>query len=69
MEVQNVTIERCAWRLNELAAAYGLSVAFLRKEIRSGRLPAKKAGAAVLVLDEDFKHYLERGGEVDRDKR
>jgi hypothetical protein len=63
MAKQNVTNNKLAWRLNELATAYSLSIAFLRKEIRAGRLRAKKAGAAVLVLDEDFKRYLEQGGE------
>jgi hypothetical protein len=59
MNNQDVTAERHAWRLKELAAAYGLSVSFLRKEIRAGRLAARRAGAAVLVLDRDFQRYLE----------
>jgi hypothetical protein len=58
MKKQSVT-QRISWRLHDLARACGLSVSFLRSEIRAGRLPSKRAGAAVLVLDEDFKHYLE----------
>jgi excisionase family DNA binding protein len=58
MENQNVML-KVAWRLKELASVSGLSVSFLRKEIREGRLPAKRAGTAVLVLDSDFKRYLE----------
>lgn len=60
MYTQTVTPEKRAWRLHELSAAYGLSVAMLRKEIRAGRLPVKRAGKAVLVLDEDFRAYLDR---------
>jgi len=58
MQNQSVT-ERIAWRLRDLARASGLSVSFLRAEIRAGRLPSKRAGAAVLVLDDDFRRYLE----------
>ncbi len=57
MENQSVT-QRVSWRVKELAKATGLSVSFLRKEIREGRLVAKKAGASVIVLDSDFKRYL-----------
>ena len=66
MNNQSVTT-KMAWRLKELANASGLSVSFLRKEIREGRLPMRRAGKAVLVLDSDFKRYLERsvdGGET-----
>ena len=60
MENRNIRSERVAWRLRELAEAYGISVSLLRKEIRAGRLPARRAGAAVLVLDREFHEYLER---------
>ncbi len=68
MFIQNITIEKRAWRLYELSAAYGLSIGFLRKEIRAGKLISKKAGSVVLVLDEDFKCYLEQGGKKDGSK-
>jgi hypothetical protein len=42
----------------ELAAASGLSVQFLRKEIREGKLPRRKIGGAVIILDEDARAYL-----------
>lgn len=60
MQSQNVIIRKYGWRLHELSKAYGLSIALLRKEIRAGRLIAKKAGTAVIVLDEDFKRYLDQ---------
>lgn len=66
MQKQSVTTQKRGWRLNELSSAYGVSVAFLRKEIRAGRLPIKKAGKAVLVLDEDFREYLNRNSNADK---
>jgi hypothetical protein len=63
MQKQTVTQEKRAWRLQELSSAYGLSVALLRKEVRAGRLPVKRAGKAVLVLDEDFREYLNRNSD------
>ena len=58
MKNQNVT-PRVAWRLSELASSSGLSLSFIRKEIRNGRLAVRRAGAAVLVLDAEFRRYLE----------
>jgi hypothetical protein len=49
---------RLAWRVAELAAASGLSIQFLRKEIREGKLPKRKLGGAVIVLDSDARAYL-----------
>ncbi len=66
MHKQTVTQEKRAWRLNELSSAYGVSVALLRKEIRAGRLPIKRAGKAVIVLDEDFREYLNRNGDTEK---
>jgi hypothetical protein len=53
--------ERLAWRLDEIAKATGLSVAFLRKQDRESKLPTKRVGGAVLVLDSDLRRWLEQG--------
>lgn len=53
--------KRLTWGLAEIADSTGLSVAFLRNEVRAGRLPVRKFGRRVLVKDEDLKTYLERG--------
>ena len=49
---------RLAWPLTEIAKQTGLSVSFLRKEIRNGRLKCRKFGARVLVLNDDLELYL-----------
>jgi hypothetical protein len=46
--------------INELASSYGLSHQFLRNEIRRGKLRARRFGRRVIVLDEDWRAYLEQ---------
>lgn len=55
------TLPRLAWGLIEVSECTGLSVAFLRAEVRAGRLPVRRFGRRVLVRDEDLKDYLLRG--------
>ena len=50
---------RLAWRLEEIAESTGLSIPFLRKEIRNLNLRAKKRGRCVIVMDSDLKAYLD----------
>jgi|ERR1044072_3296485 excisionase family DNA binding protein len=56
------TSQRIAWGLYEIAKATGLSLAFLRNEVRAGRLPVRRFGRRVLVRNEDLESYLEQGG-------
>lgn len=51
-------VERKAWSPAELAAAYGFSVGFVRKQIRIGALPAKKIGERVIIINEDWERFL-----------
>lgn len=60
------TLPRLAWGLSEVSNATGLSVPFLRAEVRAGRLPVRRFGRRVLVRDEDLKVYLSRGSGRDR---
>lgn len=62
---ENVTIQRIAWSLAEISEATGLSLGFLRNDVRRGALPTRKFGRRVLVLDQDLKSYLEKGSEKD----
>jgi excisionase family DNA binding protein len=55
------TLPRLAWGLSEVSECTGLSVAFLRAEVRAGRLPVRRFGRRVLVRDEDLREYLLRG--------
>jgi len=54
----NVTQQRMAWGLKELSESLGLSVGFLRKEVKAGSLPAKRLGRRVVVLQQDLNSYL-----------
>jgi hypothetical protein len=51
-------IERKSWRLDEFAQRHGFSRAFIYKEIGRGSLPARKAGAATIITDEDEAAWL-----------
>jgi excisionase family DNA binding protein len=57
--ITHVTNDRLAWSIGEIAATTGLSAGFVRKEIRAGRLMARRAGRRVLVLDRDLRRYLD----------
>lgn len=58
MNMNEHSITRLAWRIEEIARETGLSIQFLRKEIRNENLKAKKKGRCVLVLDADLRQYL-----------
>jgi hypothetical protein len=55
---ENVTQKRMAWGLKELSESLGLSVGFLRKQVKAGSLPAKRLGRRVVVLDHHLRSYL-----------
>lgn len=55
------TAQRIAWSLAEISNSTGLSLGFLRNEVRRGTLPIKKFGRRVLVLEEDLRKYLAQG--------
>lgn len=60
---ENVTPKRIAWSLAEISKATGLSVGFLRNDVRRGVLRIKKFGRRVLVLDEELSRYLNHSDE------
>lgn len=66
---EKVTIQRIAWSLTDISDSTGLSLGFLRNEVRRGSLPVKKFGRRVLVLDEDLKNYLAAGRPNAEDSR
>ncbi|MDQ4121965.1 MAG: hypothetical protein M3209_11020 [Acidobacteriota bacterium] len=55
--------QRLAWSLFDIHDLTGLSVNFLRYEVRRGNLKTRKFGRRVLVLDTDLQNYLEQGSE------
>ena len=62
---QTIT-QRLAWPLSEISAQTGLSISFLRGEVRRGRLRGHKFGARVLILDSDLREYMEAQEEARR---
>ncbi len=61
MEIFVTSPPRAAWGLSEIAERTGLSLGFLRNEVRAARLPVRKFGRRVLVLDGDLRRYLDEG--------
>ena len=68
MTLQSVTNKRIAWGLADVAEITGLSVGFLRNEVKKGILPVKRFGRRILILDEDLRNYLSRGSVTKRGK-
>ena len=58
---ENVSTQRIAWSLAEISEATGLSIGFLRNEVRAKRLSVRRFGRRVLVLDDALKSYLSEG--------
>ena len=58
LEMITKTEDRLAYSVEECAALTSISKAMLRKEIRAGRLKAKRAGRRILILKSDFMNYL-----------
>ncbi len=52
------SMERIAYSIAELARGTGLSLSFLRLEIRRGRLRATRCGRRVLITVEELRRYL-----------
>jgi hypothetical protein len=59
MEQTSIT-KRRAWSVGELSKSHGLSDGFLRKKIREGALRARKLGRRVIVLDDDWRAFLNK---------
>lgn len=50
---------KVAWRLKELPAATGLTLAFWRKVVRLKKIKFHKPeGTAIVILDEDLREFL-----------
>jgi excisionase family DNA binding protein len=49
---------KLGWTLDELARSLGVSVPFLRLEVKRGRLRAAHLGRRVVLLDTEVRRYL-----------
>lgn len=61
MDISITANNRLAWSLKEISNNTGLSVNFLRYEVRRGNLAVRKFGTRVLVRNEDLIKYMEYG--------
>ncbi|MGB7201476.1 MAG: helix-turn-helix domain-containing protein [Pyrinomonadaceae bacterium] len=59
-------ITKLAYGLKEIAEATGLSVNFLRYEIKRGNLNVTRFGRRVLVAHDELRKYMETGSEGGR---
>ena len=50
--------DKLAYSVEEISEQTTLSKAFLRNEIRAGKLKVKRCGRRVLILKDDFMNYL-----------
>jgi hypothetical protein len=48
-----------AYTVSDIVEISGLSRATVFREMKSGRLPAKKCGARTLILPRDWQHFLD----------
>ncbi len=69
MEMPTPSHTRIAWSLTDIANQTGLSLGFLRNEVKAGRLPVRKFGRRVLVLDESLRRYLDEGSDGNSQRR
>lgn len=56
--MESVRLKKIAWSLGDISEMTGLSIGFLRNEVRATRLQVKRFGRRVLVLDEELRRYL-----------
>ncbi len=54
---------KIAYSVEETAERTSLSKAFLRLEIKRGKLKVKRFGRRVLIRDEDLREYIENGSD------
>jgi excisionase family DNA binding protein len=52
--------KKLAYSIDEIHEETSLSVPYIRKEIKEGKLKARRFGRRLLVLDADLRSYLER---------
>ena len=55
---EDVMTNKIAYSVEEVSKQTTLSMAFLRNEIRAGKLKVKRCGRRVLILKDDFMNYL-----------
>lgn len=64
--MESVTNQKIAWSLADISESTGLSIGFLRNDVRRGALVVRRFGRRVLVLEEDLKEYLIKGSQREK---
>lgn len=59
----NVIFHKIAYSVEETAEKTSLSKAFLRLEIKRGKLKVRRFGRRVLIRDEDLRDYIASGSD------
>ncbi len=54
---------KLAYSVEEIAEQTSLSKAFLRLEIKRGKLKVRRFGRRVIIRDEDLREYIENGSD------
>lgn len=60
-DTKSVIQQRLTWSIADVARMTGLSIPFLRYEVRRGNLLVKRFGRRVTVRSEELIRYLEEG--------
>lgn len=55
------SVTRKAWSPVEVAQSTGLSLGFIRKELRQAGILAVRAGRRLLISDAELQRYLSQG--------
>ncbi len=66
---ERLSTPKLGWTLDELARSLGVSVPFIRLEVKRGRLRAAHLGRRVVVLDTEVRRYLAQASDADRSWR
>ena len=60
---ERVTPSKLAYSVEDISEQTSLSKAFLRLEIKRGKLKIKRFGRRVLICDEDLREYIANGSD------
>ena len=63
---ERLSTPKLGWTLDELASSLGVSVPFIRLEVKRGRLKAAHLGRRVVVLDSEVHRYLAQASDASR---
>ncbi len=66
---ERLSTPKLGWSLDELARSLGVSVPFIRLEVKRGRLRAAHLGRRVVVLDSEVHRYLAQASDAGRSWR